>query len=1566
VANIGSGGTTSFTDAQALDGNYQTLTEVSGVGYVAPSDVVELHDSITDNYAPTNLGTYSNDANMQSDDGTMNILTEVDNGSGPPSLTIEGVYTGTSRKTTSGTITSVTVPTSSNRAMYFIVSAYTKSTGGCSGTQEEDSVVWDSAGVNEAFTNVGCVNSNNNRVSIWKLLAPSEKTATITISDSTNNWNWDGAVYGVYVLSGVHQTTSDDGFNSNSGTGTASQVTVSSAIGDLVLDGVSVRNDMTVDSSQTDQWSFQSSSLAWGGSSNETGATTVSLDWTFTSDTWAAAGISINPTESVVYEFDREFSFSGIILTNNTYEELAIKTGIIGTESLKVDIWDSGAWVNLVTIVDANDNVWINTSISSYLDATTEEFRFIGGTENSDTTQNTWEIDMVLIHTWTDEDPDYELQWEHQSQSVNTSKEMHLLTVYGYSSNASENFEIQLWNSTSSAWTSPLSISIGTTETWYNNSISGNGIIGSTITWRYRGTHEEFFDLEQTTLFIDYAGIASYDELPIFHDIQTSGSYAEGSSGNTLSWNFSDANPNSYVVYQDGVPTGDSGIWNSFEFITVNIDGLVKGSYNFTVSVTDLNGYEINNTIEVTVFDTTPPVFVTTPNQTIIEGSSGNEIQWNATDNYPATYEVYQNGTPTLDSGSWTNTDNVTISIDGLEKGLYNFTIVVIDSSNNQATNTVFITVVDTINPVFISGLNNITYSEGTTTYSWELNTTDANPDNFFVYRDSIPTGETGSWTNPTNITINVGGLTKGEYNLTIVIYDESGNMNVTTIWVHVIDTTPPTLLDSSGDITYGEGFSGNEIWWEISDNYPGNYTVYFDGSPLGIHTEVSWINGSKITIDVDSLQVNTYNYTIIFYDESGNVQNDTIWVTVVSESSAPELIEIPDDFSYFEESSGNTINWTATDDFPLIYILYQNGNSFASSSWTNGTMVSINIDGLAPGVYNFTIEFQDLSRNYIRDSLNVTVIDNIAPIFTNTPSIQEVTIGSDETLSWIANDNYPSIYEIYQNDVRVDTNNWVNFMPIEMDLKDLAIGDFNITIVFFDTSSNHAKHTILISVVIIQTNEPTLTPGLLVYEGYVDILNGAWVDEKSGTIPSAMINGSLYYQSEIGESIQEFTSPITNSLFSITFDYSSLNPGEYIWVLTFNHANYETQELNFTVNVLAHTLDIELILPANDIVPNQEYTIGIEVSFRDPELSALRLDVFGSKTGSAEGIPLNLLLDLELTNQASSLQTYSLITNADGYAEVVLTSDATSNLLGINSISVEILDQGSIQGLNYILPSADIPQVEMPTTPVSTLEEEDPGSSFDPIIIAIIGGAVLFLGVIVFLLKQRKPDEDKETIVPLSKDDIFLRLSEINSLRSVLIVNYNTGEPLLKHIFKEDEAVNAAIENILSFYDSSDTQDEFVINTADRSLNELIFFDFLQVYRTLGKSVDIIMITHGKVSQMEKSLDQISAWLHKSYDLKEKTARKSLFDQINDEIILNMHIRFGTWTMQKVVPSESLNLSKLPEAISKSVAQILIERRSASFTELVGKLNTEYEVNEIYNEIQQLMIDRYIEVSNQ
>ncbi|MFX0115195.1 MAG: hypothetical protein ACFFB3_11665, partial [Candidatus Hodarchaeota archaeon] len=59
------------------------------------------------------------------------------------------------------------------------------------------------------------------------------------------------------------------------------------------------------------------------------------------------------------------------------------------------------SWINIATISDAQDNAWINTSISTYLIDSTIEFRFQGTTESSDGSQNTWQIDIALIHTWT-------------------------------------------------------------------------------------------------------------------------------------------------------------------------------------------------------------------------------------------------------------------------------------------------------------------------------------------------------------------------------------------------------------------------------------------------------------------------------------------------------------------------------------------------------------------------------------------------------------------------------------------------------------------------------------------------------------------------------------------------------------------------------------------------------------------------------------------------------------------------------------------------------------------------------------------------------------------------------------------------------------------------------------------------------------------------------------------------------------------------------------------------------------------------------------------------------------
>jgi hypothetical protein len=228
-------------------------------------------------------------------------------------------------------------------------------------------------------------------------------------------------------------------------------------------------------------------------------------------NTWEIDGILIHGWSSEVldYEFDREFGFSSLDF-DETVETLAIRTGIIGTETLLIDVWD-GSWTNIGSIVDANDNTWVNISISSYLDSTDEYFRFVGNSESGDSTNNTWEIDAVLIAGSSTEVLDYELDWEHQAVSI-PSSETYTLTIYG---NSSEDIDIYMWDNTLVDWQVSSILTISSTLQWYNATISGNAK-GTTMTWNYRDV-DRSSDSAQSELSIDYSAITitSVDDEPI-------------------------------------------------------------------------------------------------------------------------------------------------------------------------------------------------------------------------------------------------------------------------------------------------------------------------------------------------------------------------------------------------------------------------------------------------------------------------------------------------------------------------------------------------------------------------------------------------------------------------------------------------------------------------------------------------------------------------------------------------------------------------------------------------------------------------------------------------------------------------------------------------------------------------------------------------------------------------------------------------------------------------------------------------------------------------------------------
>ncbi len=80
--------------------------------------------------------------------------------------------------------------------------------------------------------------------------------------------------------------------------------------------------------------------------------------------------------------------------------------------------------------------------------------------------------------------------------------------------------------------------------------------------------------------------------------------YEEGETGNNITWQPRDVNPNMYTITQDGILV-DSGDWDGGD-ITYNIDNLPVGTYIFTCAVNDTLGNSASDSVTVTVTEPVP------------------------------------------------------------------------------------------------------------------------------------------------------------------------------------------------------------------------------------------------------------------------------------------------------------------------------------------------------------------------------------------------------------------------------------------------------------------------------------------------------------------------------------------------------------------------------------------------------------------------------------------------------------------------------------------------------------------------------------------------------------------------------------------------------------------------------------------------------------------------------------------------------------------------------------------------------------------------------------------------
>ncbi|TFF94947.1 hypothetical protein EU546_04240, partial [Candidatus Thorarchaeota archaeon] len=459
---------------------------------------------------------------------------------------------------------------------------------------------------------------------------------------------------------------------------------------------------------------------------------------------------------------------------------------------------------------------------------------------------------------------------------------------------------------------------------------------------------------------------APTDEEPPLIDSPPDIEYEEEMTGYSIEWNPADANPESYDILRNGT-TLESGSWSGAS-ISVLVDGLSPALYNYTLVVHDTYGNWAQDFVWVDVtpkfVDTIPPNLDSPPDIEYEEESTGHSITWQASDDYPLSYEIEKNGS-TISSGPWDGGD-ISIGVDGLVVGLYNYTLKILDEGLNSATDTCWVNVtekfVDSV-PPSLGSPSDIEYEEETTGHYISWSASDDYPDQYQIVRNGTLL-ESGSW-DGLDISAGVDGLLPGLYNYTVTVSDIGGNTATDSVFVNVtekfVDSTPPTI-DAPPDVEFEEETTGHSMTWTPFDEYPDSYDVLRDGVVI---ESGSW-SGGQISIGIDGLSPGIYVYRLIVYDIGENSASNSVTVTV-NEKFVDEvnpIIDSPSDVEYEEDSTGHSITWNPSDDFPAEYEIFRNQTLLQSTPW-NGDSLTIGIDGLSPGLYNYTAVVYDTSGNY-------------------------------------------------------------------------------------------------------------------------------------------------------------------------------------------------------------------------------------------------------------------------------------------------------------------------------------------------------------------------------------------------------------------------------------------------------------------------------------------------------------------------------------------------------------------------------------------------------------------------
>jgi nitrous oxidase accessory protein NosD len=315
-------------------------------------------------------------------------------------------------------------------------------------------------------------------------------------------------------------------------------------------------------------------------------------------------------------------------------------------------------------------------------------------------------------------------------------------------------------------------------------------------------------------------------------------------------------------------------------------------------------------------------------------------------------------------------------------------------------------------------------------------------------------------WERANRVELPVDTLGLGRHIFTILLENSAGapSARLETIIVTIGDSLFPEIRGPE-DMFVEYSLNPLELVWRAVDNNPHNFTLDHNGNDV----ENGMWNSLDPIVHFPVLGIGIHYFTLSVFDRSGNMANDTVIITI-ADNTAPE-VPMLEDVKLESGTGGNNLTWIFMDLNPNFFRIFLNGTEELNGTWVNDDIIIFNLDGLWNGYYEVQLEVDDLYGNTFIDIIEVIVFDSLSPMVIGPFQVFFVEGETGHSILWTVLDENPFNYTIFENGISKTSGFWGQSQTLTLLLDGLSSGQYNITLVLYDTTANMASHSVLVIV---------------------------------------------------------------------------------------------------------------------------------------------------------------------------------------------------------------------------------------------------------------------------------------------------------------------------------------------------------------------------------------------------------------------------------------------------------------------------------------------------------------------